>query len=306
MLKLPSIKGSISFDRDLDRLTWLQVGGPAKIFFQPFDILDLKNFLSKISINHEVFPMGVGSNLLVRDGGINAIVIRLGGKSFNYINQDSTSLRCGAGALDSHVAIKAAELGLDLTFLRTIPGTIGGAIAMNAGCYGSYVEDFLVEATIINRDGSEVCVSADKINFGYRSSDIPKDSVIVEAVFAPDRGEPGVLKSRMAKQIEIRNRTQPIDRRTAGSTFRNPSGASSLGQRNESMENKAWKLLDDAGLRGFSVGGAQVSEKHPNFLINKGNASSKDFESLGELMRKKVLQNSGIELQWEVIRVGVE
>jgi len=305
-VKLPSVKGRISLDRDLDRLTWLQVGGPAKIFFQPFDISDLKTFLSEISINHEVFPIGVGSNILVRDGGINAAVIRLSSKYFNYVKQVSNYVKCGAGTLDSHVAIKAAELGLDLTFLRTIPGTIGGAIAMNAGCYGAYVEDFLVEVTVVNSNGSEVRLSADKIKFGYRSSDIPKDSVIVEAVFAPAKGQPDVLKTKMLNQLEGRNRTQPIDKRTAGSTFRNPSGASSSGKRGESMKNKAWKLLDDAGLRGLSLGGAQVSEKHPNFMINKGNATSKDFESLGELMRKKVLQNSGIELQWEVIRVGVE
>ena len=305
-MKLPKVKGRLLFDRHLGSLTWLKVGGPAKIFFQPYDSLDLKTFLSKLSNDYSIFPIGVGSNLLVRDGGINAVVIRLGGKSFNYIKKDKSYIRCGAGALDSHVAIKAAEWGLDLTFLRTIPGTIGGAIAMNSGCYGSYIKDFLVEVTIINRKGIEQVLRKNQIEFGYRSSDIPSDTIIVEAVFEAPQADSCYLKTKMAEQLMARNSTQPISERTAGSTFRNPSGKSSIGLKDDDTERTAWKLIDDVGLRGFVLGGAQVSDKHPNFLVNRGNASSKDFEELGELIRKKVLQNSGIELQWEVIRVGVK
>ena len=305
-MKLPQVKGRVSFDRHLGSLTWLKVGGPAKVFFQPFDCLDLKNFLSKLSNDYTIFPIGVGSNLLVRDGGINAVVIRLGGKSFNYIEKDKSYIKCGAGALDSHVAIKAAEWGLDLTFLRTIPGTIGGAVAMNSGCYGSYVEDFLVETTIINREGKEQVLRQNQIEFGYRSSNIPNDAIIVEAVFEAPLVDSKLLKTKMVEQLSKRNSTQPISERTAGSTFRNPSGKSSIGLEDENTEGTAWKLIDDVGLRGFVLGGAQVSDKHSNFLVNRGNASSKDFEELGELIRKKVLQNSGIELQWEVIRVGVK
>jgi len=306
LIKLPQVKGRMAFNRDLGSLTWLKVGGPAMVFFQPSDFSDLKIFLSKLSNSFNIFPIGVGSNLLVRDGGINAVVIRLGGKSFNYIEKQKTYIRCGAGALDSHVAVKAAEWGLDLTFLRTIPGTIGGAVAMNSGCYGSYVADFLVEITIINRDGVEQVLKSNQIRFGYRSSNIPSDSIIVEAVFEAPLVDSSFLKTKMTKQLCARNKAQPIFEHTAGSTFRNPSGRSSVGIKDENIESTAWKLIDCAGFRGFVLGGAQVSEKHPNFLINRGNASSKDFEELGELIRKKVLQYSGIELQWEIIRVGVK
>ena len=305
-MKLPQVKGQVSFGRHLGSLTWLKVGGPAKVFFRPFDCLDLKTFLSKLSNDYTIFPIGVGSNLLVRDGGINAVVIRLGGKSFNYIEKDKSYIRCGAGALDSHVAIKAAEWGLDLTFLRTIPGTIGGAVAMNSGCYGSYIKDFLVEVKIVNREGIEQVLKQNQIEFGYRSSNIPSDTIIVEAVFEAPQVDSCYLKTKMAEQLSKRNSTQPISERTAGSTFRNPSGKSSIGLKDDDTERTAWKLIDDVGLRGFVLGGAQVSDKHPNFLVNRGNASSKDFEELGELIRKKVLQNTGIELQWEVIRVGVK
>jgi UDP-N-acetylmuramate dehydrogenase len=304
-VNFPPVKGNISLNRGLDELTWLRVGGPAQAFFQPLDKLDLKYFLSNYQSDQPIFPFGVGSNLIVRDGGINAVVIKLGGAPFNYIEKRGQFLACGAGALDSRVAIRAAELGLDLSFLRTIPGTIGGAISMNAGCYGSYINDVLVEITLVTRDGLEVRLDANDIEFGYRFSCLPEGAVIIEAVFDAPIQDVGYLKNKMKNQLETRNKTQPATERTAGSTFRNPSGFSSTGSPHDLNDMKAWKLIDEAGMRGFELGGAKISEKHSNFLINQRNATAFDLEELGNLVRKKVLQKSGIELQWEIIRVGI-
>jgi UDP-N-acetylmuramate dehydrogenase len=233
------------------------------------------------------------------------VVIKLGGAPFNYIEKRGQFLACGAGALDSRVAIRAAELGLDLSFLRTIPGTIGGAISMNAGCYGSYINDVLVEITLVTRDGLEVRLDANDIEFGYRFSCLPEGAVIIEAVFDAPIQDVGYLKNKMKNQLETRNKTQPANERTAGSTFKNPSGFSSTGSPHDLNDMKAWKLIDEAGMRGFELGGAKISEKHSNFLINQRNATAFDLEELGNLVRKKVLQKSGIELQWEIIRVGI-
>ena len=304
-MNFPPVKGNISLNRGLNELTWLRVGGPAQAFFQPLDKLDLKYFLSNFQSDKLIFPFGVGSNLIVRDGGINAVVIKLGGAPFNYIEKRGQFLACGAGALDSRVAIRAAELGLDLSFLRTIPGTIGGAVSMNAGCYGSYIKDFLVEVTLVTRDGLEVCLDANDIEFGYRFSSFPEGAVIIEAVFDAPIQDVGYLKNKMKNQLETRNKTQPANERTAGSTFKNPSGFSSTGSPHDLNHMKAWKLIDEAGMRGFELGGAKISEKHSNFLINQRNATAFDLEELGNLVRKKVLQKSGIELQWEIIRVGI-
>ena len=304
-MNFPPVKGNISLNRGLNELTWLRVGGPAQAFFQPRDKLDLKYFLSNYQSDQLIFPFGVGSNLIVRDGGINAVVIKLGGAPFNYIEKRGQFLACGAGALDSRVAIRAAELGLDLSFLRTIPGTIGGAVRMNAGCYGSYIKDVLVEVTLVTRDGLEVRLDANDIEFGYRFSCLPEGAVIIEAVFDAPSQDVGYLKNKMKNQLETRNKTQPANERTAGSTFKNPSGFSSTGSPHDLNHMKAWKLIDEAGMRGFELGGAKISEKHSNFLINQRNATAFDLEELGNLVRKKVLQNSGIELQWEIIRVGI-
>ena len=304
-MNFPPVKGNISLNRGLNELTWLRVGGPAQAFFQPLDKLDLKYFLSNFQSDKLIFPFGVGSNLIVRDGGINAVVIKLGGAPFNYIEKRGQFLACGAGALDSRVAIRAAELGLDLSFLRTIPGTIGGAVWMNAGCYGSYIKDVLVEITLVTRDGLEVRLDANDIEFGYRFSCLPEGAVIIEAVFDAPSQDVGYLKNKMKNQLETRNKTQPANERTAGSTFKNPSGFSSTGSPHDLNHMKAWKLIDEAGMRGFELGGAKISEKHSNFLINQRNATAFDLEELGNLVRKKVLQNSGIELQWEIIRVGI-
>jgi UDP-N-acetylmuramate dehydrogenase len=249
--------------------------------------------------------MGVGSNLIVRDGGIRAVVIRMG-RGFNGLSIEGTRVTVGAAMLDSMAARKAAAAGLDLTFLRTIPGSIGGAIRMNAGCYGTYVADHLVSAQAVSRNGEVVILSPEDLQFGYRHSHLPEGWVLTEAVFEAPTGDPAELEQKMADQLAKRDATQPTKDRTAGSTFRNPAGFSSTGRADDVHDLKAWKLIDDAGMRGATVGGAQMSPKHSNFLVNTGDATASDLERLGELVRKSVFQSSGLELDWEVIRVGDE
>jgi UDP-N-acetylmuramate dehydrogenase len=303
MTNFPTPRGTLTPDRPLADLTWLRVGGPAMALFQPADHEDLAEFLRGLDLSVPVFPMGVGSNLIVRDGGLDAVVIRMG-RGFSGISFEGTRVICGPAALDAHVARKAADAGLDLTFLRTIPGAIGGAVRMNAGCYGSYIADVFKEATAITRGGETIKLSADDLNFGYRSSELPDGMVIVEVVFEAPTGDPEALHQRMIDQLAKRDATQPTKDRTAGSTFRNPAGFSSTGRDDDTHELKAWKVIDEAGMRGHTLGGAQMSEMHPNFLINTGGATAAELEDLGELVRKRVLKHSGIELQWEVLRVG--
>ncbi|WP_431301322.1 UDP-N-acetylmuramate dehydrogenase [Tabrizicola sp. BL-A-41-H6] len=300
---MPTPRGTLTPDRPLADLTWLRVGGPADWLFQPADEADLSAFLAALDPAVPVFPMGVGSNLIVRDGGIRAVVIRLG-RGFNTISVAGDSVTAGAAALDAHVAKKAAEAGLDLTFLRTIPGSIGGAVRMNAGCYGSYVSDHLISARVILRDGQIVDLPAADLHLAYRQSTLPDGAVIVAATFRADKGDPSALEARMADQIAKRDASQPTRDRSAGSTFRNPAGFSSTGRADDSHELKAWKVIDDAGLRGATLGGAQMSPKHSNFLINIGGATAADLENLGEDVRKRVFQQSGITLEWEIMRVG--
>ena len=297
----PETRGALTPDRALADLTWLRVGGAATALFQPADRADLCDFLK--AYEGPVFPMGVGSNLIIRDGGLEAVVIRLG-RGFNGFEVEGTRVICGPALLDAHCARKAADAGLDLTFLRTIPGAIGGAVAMNAGCYGSYMADVFVEATVVLRSGEVVVLSRDDLHFAYRQSHLPAGAVIVEVVMEAPSGDPAALHARMEEQLAKRDATQPTKDRTAGSTFRNPAGFSSTGRADDSHELKAWKVIDDAGMRGARLGGAQMSEKHPNFLINTGGATAADLEDLGEQVRKKVFEHSGIELHWEVLRVG--
>ena len=299
----PPVRGVLTPGRSLADLTWLRVGGPADWLFQPADADDLAAFLAGLDPEVPVFPIGVGSNLIVRDGGIRAVVIRLG-RGFNSIEIQGDRVTAGAAALDAHVARKAAAAGLDLTFLRTIPGAIGGAVRMNAGCYGSYVADVFVSARAVTRQGAQVTLTADELNFRYRQTDLPDGWVITQATFVAPRGNAQALETRMKQQLEKRDATQPTRDRTAGSTFRNPAGFSSTGRADDRHDLKAWKVIDDAGLRGHRLGGAQMSEKHPNFLTNTGTATAADLEQLGEFVRKKVFQTSGIQLEWEVIRVG--
>jgi len=300
---LPEVRGRLVPRKALSELTWLRVGGPAEWLFTPADVDDLAQFLAALDPAVAVFPMGVGSNLIVRDGGLKAVVLRMG-RGFNQIEIDEGRVRAGSAALDAHVARKAAEAGLDLTFLRTIPGSIGGAVRMNAGCYGTYVADVFVEARAVTRSGEIVTLTANDLNFAYRQTELPEGWVIVEATFAPPEGDPAALHARMEDQLARRDATQPTKERSAGSTFRNPAGFSSTGREDDTHELKAWKVIDEAGMRGAKRGGAQMSEKHPNFLINAGGATAADLEGLGEEVRKKVYENSGITLEWEIMRVG--
>ena len=303
MTNLPTPRGKLTPNRTLSDLTWLRVGGPADWLFQPADIDDLAGFLGDLSSDIDVFPIGVGSNLIVRDGGIRAVVVRMG-RGFNHIIVDGDTVTAGVGALDAHVARKAAEAGVDLTFLRTIPGAIGGAVRMNAGCYGHYVADVFVSAKAVTRAGEIVTLTADDLNFLYRQTDLPDGWVVVEATLRGSFGDPQELADRMDAQLKKRDETQPTKDRTAGSTFRNPAGFSSTGKADDTHDLKAWKVIDNAGMRGATVGGAQMSPKHSNFMVNTGGATAHELESLGEEVRKKVFQDSGIELQWEIMRVG--
>ncbi|MBU3034455.1 UDP-N-acetylmuramate dehydrogenase [Tritonibacter mobilis] len=303
MTDLPAVRGRLTPNRDLSDLTWLRVGGPADYLFQPADLEDLQSFLRDLPAGVDVFPMGVGSNLIVRDGGLRAVVIRLG-RGFNAIEVEGDTVTAGAAALDAHVARKSAEAGVDLTFLRTIPGSIGGAVRMNAGCYGSYVADVFVSAQVVLRDGSLKTLTADVLNFQYRQTDLPEGAVLVSATLRGPEGDPGALATRMEEQLRKRDESQPTKERSAGSTFRNPAGFSSTGKADDVMDLKAWKVIDNAGLRGATLGGAQMSVKHSNFMINAGGATAADLEGLGENVRKKVYADSGIWLEWEIMRVG--
>lgn len=302
-MSLPPVRGTLTPNRPLADLTWLRVGGPADWLFQPADRDDLQHFLQNLAPEIAVFPIGVGSNLIVRDGGIRAVVIRLG-RGFNAIDIDGTQVTAGAAALDAHVARKAAAAGIDLTFLRTIPGAIGGALRMNAGCYGTYVADHLISAEAINRAGEHITLTPEDLNLRYRQSDLAEGTVLISATFQSPKANPDVLEAKMADQLAKRDETQPTKDRTAGSTFRNPAGYSSTGATDDTHELKAWKVIDDAGLRGHTLGGAQMSLKHPNFLTNTGTASAAELEALGEFVRERVADRTGISLEWEVMRVG--
>ena len=295
--------GKLMPSHPLSGLTWLRVGGPAEWMFMPANVIGLSEFLEKLPSSVPVFPMGAGSNLIVRDGGIKGVVIRPG-RGFNHIRVEGAMVTAGAAAPVSHVARRAAAAGVDLGFLRTIPGVAGGAVRMNAGCYGEYVADVLVSAKAVARNGEIAVFNRDGFNFGYRQTDIPDDWVVVEATFEGRTGEPGDIEEKMRLQIEKRDRSQPVGKLVAGSVFRNPSGGSSTGRVDDIHDLKAWKLIDRSGMRGVSLGGARISPMHANFLENDGNATAADLESLGEEVRKKVLQKTGIMLEWEIMRVG--
>ena len=303
MQTLPTPRGTLTPNRPLADLTWLRVGGPADWLFQPADEADLCAFLAELDPTIPVFPMGVGSNLIVRDGGIRAVVIRLG-RGFNGIEVQGDKVIAGAAALDAHVARKAAEAGRDLTFLRTIPGTIGGAVRMNAGCYGSYTADVLDEIRVVTRQGQAITLPKSDLHLAYRQSTLPDGWVITSATFTAPTADPAALEARMLDQIAKRDASQPTKDRSAGSTFRNPVGHSSTGRADDTHDLKAWKVIDNAGMRGARIGGAQMSPMHSNFLINAGGATATDLEDLGEEVRKKVYEASGITLEWEIMRVG--
>ncbi len=303
MTTLPNPRGTLTAGRLLAELTWLRVGGPAEWLFQPADEDDLAGFLEALDPVIPVFPMGVGSNLIVRDGGLRGVTVRLG-RGFNGIRVEGERVIAGAAALDAHMARRAAEAGRDLTFLRTIPGSIGGAVRMNAGCYGAYVADHLIEVRAVTRTGDRVTIPAADLKLAYRSSDLAPDTVITEATFRALAGEPEALAARMAEQMARRDASQPTKERSAGSTFRNPAGFSSTGRADDTHELKAWRVIERAGMRGARRGGAQMSEMHANFLINTGGATAADLEGLGEEVRKRVYDSQGLTLEWEIMRVG--
>ena len=273
MVNMPAPKGQLTANRPLADLTWMRVGGPADYFFLPESKEDLSHFIKDLCSHIDVFPMGVGSNVIVRDGGVRAVVIRLG-RAFNHIEISGNQIRVGAAVLDAHLAKQAAQAGLDLTFLRTIPGAVGGAVKMNAGCYGTYVADVLETVEVVLRSGASKTLPAKDLNLRYRASDLPAGCVITAATFRAKAGHPKDLAARMQDQLLRRDQSQPTKLRSAGSTFRNPAGFSSTGQPDDDHSLKAWKVIDEAGLRGARIGGAQISPQHANFMINTGDASA--------------------------------
>ena len=304
LIERKGLSGALTAGKPMSELSWLRVGGPAEWLYQPADAEDLRTFLRELPTDVPLLPVGVCSNMIIRDGGLDGVVLKLG-RGFNGIETIGDGLvRAGAAALDSHVARKAAAEGVDLTFLRTIPGAIGGAVAMNAGCYGSYMADVFISAEAITRNGETVDLGLSDMNFAYRSSAVTHDLILTSVVMKGERGDPETLNAKMADAIATRDATQPVDKRSCGSTFRNPAGFSSTGQADDVHDLKAWKLIDDAGLRGARLGGAQMSEMHPNFLLNTDDASAKELEALGEMVRKRVYEKFSISLEWEIRRVG--
>ena len=302
--RLPPVRGRLTPGRRLAELTWFRVGGPAEVLFQPADREDLAAFLAACPEEVPVTAVGVGSNLLVRDGGVAGVVVRLG-RGFNAIAAEGVRVTAGAAALDAQVAVRAAEAGIGgLEFLRGIPGSLGGALAMNAGCYGTEMKDVLVEAEAVDRRGRLRCIPAAEMGFSYRHAAAAEGVIFTGAVLQGRPADPAAARARMAALVAAREASQPVKARTGGSTFRNPSGASSTGRPGESEELKAWRLIDAAGCRGLTIGGAQVSEKHCNFLVNLGRASAADLESLGETVRARVKAASGLDLHWEIRRIG--
>ncbi|MFN3263111.1 MAG: UDP-N-acetylmuramate dehydrogenase [Pikeienuella sp.] len=299
--------GRLHAGRPLWPLTWLRVGGPAELLFIPSDAADLAAFMAELSPEAPVTIIGVGSNLIVRDGGVPGLVIRIAGRGFGAVEQlPGARIRAGAGALDSRVAEAAADAGIGgLEFLRTIPGSIGGAAAMNAGCYGAYMADVFESAEAVTRAGETITLGPEDMNFAYRSSNLPEGAILTSVTLCGSPDEPEAIRARMAAALAKRAETQPVKDRTAGSTFRNPAGFSSTGRGDHGQELMAWKLIDEAGCRGLRLGGAVMNEMHPNFLTNAGGASAADLENLGELVRKRVLNSSGIKLEWEIRRIGV-
>ena len=289
---LPKVRGTLREDVALAPLTWLRVGGPAAIVFQPADADDLAAFLADLPPEVAVLPMGVASNLLVRDGGIDGVVVRFGGP-LAKIAVEGTTVTAGAGALDQRVAQEAQRAGLaGLEFLIGIPGTIGGAVRMNAGAFGGETKDRLLWAEALDRQGRLHYLDAAELNFAYRRSSLPKDWIVTRAAFRGEPGPPEEILARMNRIRAEREAAQPLRVATGGSTFKNPPG------------HKAWQLVDAAGCRGLRLGAAMVSEKHCNFLINLGSASAADLERLGEMVRERVRDHSGVELEWEVVRIG--
>jgi len=290
---MPDLHGRLLANQSLAELTWFRVGGPAQLLFMPEDEADLSYFLAHLPAEIPVIVIGLGSNLIVRDGGVSGVVIRLG-RGFNDVAVEGTRIRAGAAVPDVKVARAAHEAGIaGLSFMRGIPGCVGGALRMNGGAYGRETKDALVEAHAVDRTGRIHVLSNADMHYAYRHSGAPDDYIFTQAVFAGERGDIATIGAEMDKITEAREATQPVKSRTGGSTFKNPPG------------HKAWQLIDAAGCRGLRQGDAQVSEMHCNFLINLGNASAADIETLGETVRRRVKEKSSVDLDWEIKRIGI-
>lgn len=291
--RLPEVRGRLTANAPLNGITWFRVGGPAEVMFRPADRDDLLAFLAAKPADVPVTVLGVASNVLIRDGGLPGVVLRLG-RGFAEITAEGSDILCGAAALDLNVATGAKLAGIaGLEFLSGVPGTIGGAVRMNAGAYGKEIKDVLVWAEAADAYGQVHRLSNAELNFEYRRSALPADWICLGARLAGEPGEPAEIEARMKEIQGQRADSQPIRSRTGGSTFKNPPG------------HKAWQLIDAAGCRGLKVGGAMVSEKHCNFLINTGEATAADLENLGEEVRRRVKETSGVDLEWEIKRLGV-
>ncbi|WP_336959258.1 UDP-N-acetylmuramate dehydrogenase [Sphingobium aquiterrae] len=291
---LPSVRGGLTAQAPLAPLVWFKSGGPAQWLFEPRDADDLTDFLAALDPAVPVMALGLGSNMIVRDGGVPGVVVRLG-KPFAKVEAlDGTTLRCGGGASGILVSSTARDAGISgLEFLRSIPGTVGGFVRMNGGAYGRETCDILVECDVVLRSGERATLQAADLRYSYRHSELPEGAVVVGAIFRGHPGEPAAIQAEMDRIAAAREESQPLRSKTGGSTFKNPQG------------RKAWQLVDEAGCRGLKVGDAQVSEKHTNFLLNLGAATSADIEALGEEVRKRVKDKSGVELEWEIQRVGM-
>ncbi len=292
-VRMDGLRGTLTHDAPLARLVWFKSGGNADWLFEPADLDDLRLFLERLEGSLPVMALGLGSNMIVRDGGVPGVVIKLG-KPFAGIDvKDGNVLACGAGAHGILVASTARDAGIaGLEFMRGIPGTVGGFVRMNGGAYGREVSDVLLDCDVIMPDGELVTLPASDLRYSYRHSALPEGAVVVSARFQGVPGDPKEIGAEMDRIAEARENSQPLRTKTGGSTFKNPPG------------KKAWELVDAAGCRGLKLGGAQVSEKHTNFLINTGNATSADIELLGEEVKRRVYEHSGVELEWEIQRVG--
>ncbi len=288
-----SPRGRLTADAPLAPLVWFKAGGRAQWLFEPADVDDLRDFLTALDPAVPVMGLGLGSNMIVRDGGVPGIVVRLG-KRFARVVADGVTLTCGGGASGILVSSTARDAGIaGIEFLRSIPGTVGGFVRMNGGAYGREVADILVEATVVLRDGTLVTLPVADLHYRYRHSDLPDGAIVVSATFRGHAGDSHAIQAEMDRIAAAREASQPLRSKTGGSTFKNPDG------------HRAWALVDAAGCRGLTRGDAQVSEKHCNFLLNLGTATSADIEALGEEVRAKVLAQTGVTLEWEIQRVGV-
>ncbi len=290
---LPRVAGKLTANAPLAPLVWFKSGGTAEWLFEPKDLADLQGFLADLDSGVPVMPLGLGSNLIVRDGGVAGVVVRLG-KAFAKVTPSADlTLDCGSGASGILVSSTARDNGIaGLEFLRSIPGTVGGFVRMNGGAYGGEVKDILVDCDVVLRDGSLRTLAAADLHYTYRHSDLPDGSIVVGARFKGQPGKAEDIQAEMDRISASREASQPLRSKTGGSTFKNPEG------------HKSWELVDAAGCRGLTIGGAQVSEKHCNFLLNLGDATSADIEALGEEVRRRVKANSGVALEWEIQRVG--